>query len=809
MTKSIISIAAFLLLSVPTVYSKTISRNQAEDIAKNWKNSSAMTTRATATDVSPVLALELTDATTEEPALWVFNYTENNGYVVVAADDMAANTVLGYSDEGNFNQNDMPENLKYWLDEYARQIEFIRNNPELSQQITRTFSTSVQPFVQSKWNQGNPYNLLCPELNGQKSVTGCVATATSQIMYFHKAPQGPGEGSISYKWTNGGINLSEDFTKVVFDWGNMTPTYSNSSTEVQKLAVAKLMQTVGYACQMGYSPSSSGAVSRYSIKALIDNFRYSKGILVTQRDYFSLSEFEGRMVDELNAGRPIYFSGRTAGDAGHAFVCDGYNTDGYFHINWGWGGSSDGYFLTTALGPNAQGIGGSNGAYNYSQAIYSNIKPRDDDDEPYKLLLISSGDLRTSAQNVNLGKNASCSLSGYVYNYSFATFNVTMGMGIFNDQDEIISVSTTSARNMASYSGYSMGTISLQIPEDIEEGTYFIRPVYKETVKSEWNKIKISVNKPQSILMRVANGVATFATPSTSILSATNFDMAPSLPKKPYSISVDIENTGMTEYYDELMLIIRENEETGTHLAESDIVVADIEAGQTKTYTFVGNAPSRGGELVASVIDSKGYIIGSQILEFDKGEPNISAVKASVINNPDTKTVEYTCYLTNSGGDFTGNLYLRFYISQNGSTTLLNTYEKEITLIDKDGTKEFTFAFEPENPIPGASYTCILIIDNNGTLTEVTQNRTRKSFNMTTNLSVGSITTDNDNYTVSGINGGIEIVANEATEVSVYNAAGVLVAFSSVAEGASVINVPAGFYIVCTANGYSQKVIVK
>ena len=809
MIKPILSIVALTLLSIPSIYSKTISLNEAKSIASNWKSNSALSTRAVVNSNSPELALELTDATTEEPALWVFNYAENNGYVIVAADDMAANTVLGYSDEGTFNQNDVPEGLKYWLDEYARQIEFLRNNPELTEPITRAFDKNVQPIIQTKWNQGNPYNLLCPELNGQLSVTGCVATALSQIMYFHKTPQGPGEGSISYRWTNGGINLSEDFTKVAFDWGNMTLTYTTNSTQAQKLAVAQLMQVVGYACQMGYSPSASGARNDYAAGALIKNFKYTKGIRPVLRDYFALNEFEGIIVDELNAGRPVYYSGFTS-SSGHAFVCDGYNTDGYFHINWGWGGSSDGYFLTSALGPNAQGIGGSNGAYNYDQIIYTNIIPRDQDDSPYQSLFLNSGTLRSSASSVALGGSTVCSLSDNVYNYGLTSFTPTMGMGIFNQQDEMISVSTATGTSspLQSYYGRPFPNVTLKIPSDIEDGTYFVRPVYQLSGSSEWDRIRIILSNPQSIIMQVKNKVATFSIPTIAALSASNFNKTSNEAKKPYSINVDIKNSGMTYYHGDLRLIIRESEASATNLAESDIVVADIEAGESKTYTFVGNAPSHGGDLVVLVLDNRGNKIGAQTLYFEKGEPNITAVRASEIYNPNMKTVKYTCYLSNSGGDYNGKIYLRFYLSQGGNT-LLNTYEQDISIKDTDGTKEFVFEFEPENPIANASYTCILLIDIDGTISEITQKRTRKVFTMSDDASVETVLNNNSSYSVRSINGGVEVNALEATNVRIYNASGSLVAYSPVDEGTTVINLPAGFYIVLTDTGYTSKIIVK
>ncbi|MDE6715367.1 MAG: C10 family peptidase, partial [Muribaculaceae bacterium] len=306
-----------------------------------------------------------------------------------------------------------------------------------------------------------------------------------------------------------------------FEWGNMTLTYSNNSTEVQKMAAATLMQAVGYASEMNYSPSASGAVSYKAMQALIKNFGYGKGIRPIERDYISLSDFEGIMVDELNAGYPIYYAGRTK-DAGHAFVCDGYNKEGYFHINWGWGGMSDGYFLTTALGPDAQGIGGADDAFNYSQAIYTNIRPRTPEDGDYSPLLLSSGALTSSAKSVELGGSTRCTLSGYVFNYGLGDCSFSVGMGIFDEKDEMVTVAKGAAHNIRPYVGNGIAAITVQIPSDLKEGTYFIRPVFQLTGTTEWQKISMKVSNPQSILVRVKDNVASFATTTYAILKASN-----------------------------------------------------------------------------------------------------------------------------------------------------------------------------------------------------------------------------------------------------------------------------------------------
>lgn len=310
---------------------------------------------------------------TDTPAVYVFDNADAKGFMLLSADDMAI-PVLGYTDEGTFDTNNIPPQLQYWLSEYARQIEYASQHGVKEQDPlrTRALGGAIAPMLRTKWNQDTPYNNLCPPDGTKLSMTGCVATAMAQVMNYWKYPAS-GTGSISYEAKKIGTTLSMDFSTVSFDWSNMLDSYSESYTDAQATAVATLMKACGYSVEMNYGANESGAVSSNIARALVEHFGYNPNITFQQRDYYAGSQWNEMVYNELKAGRPVLYAGVSLTGA-HQFVCDGYDGNGYFHFNWGWGGTSDGYYALDALSPTSQGIGGSSGGYNYGQSIICGVQ---------------------------------------------------------------------------------------------------------------------------------------------------------------------------------------------------------------------------------------------------------------------------------------------------------------------------------------------------------------------------------------------------------------------------------------------------
>ena len=313
-----------------------------------------------------------------QPAFYVFNQPEGQGFVIVSA-DVRAYTVLGYSDSGCWDENDLPDNARAWLEQYKQDLEVLDQTSDyVAASTQQTAYTPVAPLCATKWNQNAPYNNLCPSWQTGHAAAGCVAVAGAQIMKYHAYPE-HGIGSHSYKWANengDSIELSADYANTTYDWTNMLNTYGSSATLAQKDAVATLIYQCGVACDMVYGKSSSANSSTLA-RELINTFSYDKSIRPLYKDYAGETVLLEAIQQDLLAERPVLVRGRTTDNTGHAFVCDGMDADGLMHINWGWGGKSDGYFRLSALAPSSQGTGGSstNKAYTEQVQIYTGIRP--------------------------------------------------------------------------------------------------------------------------------------------------------------------------------------------------------------------------------------------------------------------------------------------------------------------------------------------------------------------------------------------------------------------------------------------------
>ena len=321
---------------------------------------------------------------TVEPNYFVFNVGDDQGFVIAAGDDCVP-AILGYADRGTFIGDSLPANVKSWLDGYSDAIGRLQASGERAPRRAPTHA-AIPVMLTCQWNQGSPYNMYCPQFfdTGETCVTGCVATAMAQIMYYHRvrSVRSVQANIPSYtcttNWQNYGKMTVQGIPKnSPIDWNDMTDTYSSRSSDAAKRAVAKLMLYCGVSVEMDYGRSStggSGAVSQYVVSALKKYFGYDAGASYVYRSKYSDDAWDELIYNELANGRPVHYSGRgTSG--GHAFVCDGYDGDGYYHFNWGWGGYCDGNFLLSDLTPPGFGIGSNGGGFNDGQGAAIGVKP--------------------------------------------------------------------------------------------------------------------------------------------------------------------------------------------------------------------------------------------------------------------------------------------------------------------------------------------------------------------------------------------------------------------------------------------------
>ena len=375
-----------LLAVVATVVAKPVDQATARKVATAYLQS-----------VTGKSYTSLTDITAQTPfhEFYVFTLSSDKGFVLVSADDCVM-PVLGYSENTPFVVEDMPPHIMEWLQMYDNQIIFYRDrvgrmdyggSPELERMWQNLSNgaapgnplpTAVSPMLTTTWNQSPYYNNLCPQdASGARSVTGCAATACAQIM---KKWNHPATGYSSHGYTHDDFGyLSANYGNTTYNWSNMPNALNSSSSTTQVNAVATLMYHIGVAINMDYSPSGSGGATASwgnantpSVEnALVYYFKYKPTCHTIFYGEISDDEWHSTLRAELDAGRPVLYTGYDT-SAGHAFVFDGYNNQGQYHVNWGWGGSNDGYYAVGQLSPGAGGTGG-NATYTFNLDNYALI----------------------------------------------------------------------------------------------------------------------------------------------------------------------------------------------------------------------------------------------------------------------------------------------------------------------------------------------------------------------------------------------------------------------------------------------------
>lgn len=343
-----------------------VDRNTAQLAARNqYLNSAPQALRgAEITSSYDVKAGTLT-------AFYVFNF-ENGGWVMVSADD-AVTPILAYSFEGDMNPSNLNPEVSSFLEGYKNEISFIVNAQldnsatvadwkDVLQNKFPKSTNDVAPLVTTNWDQGCYYNALCPtEPNAgmgscNHAWTGCVATSMSVLMKYNQWPA-QGFGAHAYDCDGYGTQTA-NFGTTTYDFASMP-----NSVNVANINVATLMYHAGVSVNMQYGADGSGAYSEEVPFSLIHYFNYDAGCKFVSKDDYSSSQWTDLLKAELDAARPMLYSGRSDASGGHAWICDGYrSSDNKFHMNWGWSGSSNGYFAIGSLNPSGMNFNEKNGA---------------------------------------------------------------------------------------------------------------------------------------------------------------------------------------------------------------------------------------------------------------------------------------------------------------------------------------------------------------------------------------------------------------------------------------------------------------
>lgn len=397
--KRSLSLVVLMLLAVGS-WAQQISEEQARERALQYLNNNGS---AKARGMAAV-SRKTTAAKVGAKSIYAFNL-EGGGYVIASGDSRAL-PVLGYSDKGNIDWEQLPDNMRAWLKSYDEAIASLGDSQDFADGNskqglkTRAPKAAIDPLIKTRWDQDAPYwnktplyDGANPNWQGQHSPTGCVATAMAQIMNYYQWPKAACKPIPEYEYSTAYENKEkivhiDALPATTFDWDNMLEQYVVDKkvvgTDAQQDAVATLMRYCGQSCYMYYTPDFSDSDHQQVVEALIKYFGYKNTARFLKRIQYSIDDWEDLVYSELATGHPVQYGG-LSDVSGHSFICDGYDGKGLFHINWGWGSKDDGFFSLSVLNPynnSSTGSGSSGIGYSISEDMIVGIEPDTDGSSP-------------------------------------------------------------------------------------------------------------------------------------------------------------------------------------------------------------------------------------------------------------------------------------------------------------------------------------------------------------------------------------------------------------------------------------------
>ncbi len=433
------------------------------------------------------LQLKYTESKGDTALVYVMSAGNESGIYILSADDCAP-AVLGWTEGGDADS--IPEAMKWWISQYSENIsDAIQNEQVIS--TSNASQAVVPPLLSTTWGQGAPYNALCTDDDNYYQ-TGCIATAMAQIMNYY---QHPAKGSGSHSYVYDGVTFSSNFSEHTYQWDQMQNSYSSNYTGSQsEKAVSQLMRDCGVSLEMNYSVFASSAANAMFSYALPTYFGYDKGITNVYRKDKTDAEWTEILINELQQGRPIFYCGVSSYRGGHAFICDGYQGNGYFHFNWGWNGKYNGYFVvngTRALNP--YGSFYPSECYTLNQMITIGIKPEEGGQKQTGYLEFLT-EYQVDATNLSTTKKISLS-NHYLINRSVSPMRATLGV-LLKDGDKEYCLSGSGDEVTYNLTQSYSPNYEVFITDDVEDGTYEVYPIFMDLDEDEptWNLVEFPDN---------------------------------------------------------------------------------------------------------------------------------------------------------------------------------------------------------------------------------------------------------------------------------------------------------------------------
>lgn len=572
-----------------------ISRQQAQQRAaaflKQQNPQATLATTAVANAPRKVKGQTIED----QSYYYVFNTENNHGFVIASGDDVAI-PILAYSDEGTFDEENIPDGLQYMLDGYAKEIAWAQENGMTASQTPRKAKSNRQTIshlVSAKWGQSSPYNNQCPKSGFSRCVTGCVATAMAQVMYYwgnQKGNSNMGATAIpAYVTYTDKTNVSA-LSERTFKWSEMkdAPSSNNASE------IAYLMRYCGQSVEMDYTTSESGAYNYDVPFALKNYFMFSKAARYVEKYNYTDEEWDEIIYSELAAGRPVIYGGIDSNNGGHCFVCDGYDsTTEKYYFNWGWTGT--GNSTLCALSALNVSDGSNNYQFNYSQDAIINIKPNTQETTEEEIALVSNLNLEslvlvsdgTLKREVRSEDSPKIEIMGLVSNYSGLDLELETAFVVLNENNDTIGIIETEGEYSEAKTQYGYYLKNLTFGAEMPYGKYKLYPTCRPEGSSEWNKmngvddkylqVKLA-NNGTDIVIKPAFGISVEDVSQTSSGSGYN---------KKYTTTVKFKNIGCETYsgYVYVVADIGTSSQSVSYAVINNLA-PDSETSQTVTYNY-------------------------------------------------------------------------------------------------------------------------------------------------------------------------------------------------------------------------------
>lgn len=487
--------AALCVLFVSTcMWANPISSSVAEQIALSW-NQSAVYHKAS---MQPSF-VSVSSVQTPLRHIYIYNYGDNDGYVVVSGDDEARSQVLGYGETGHIVWDEISEEMQWWLSQYDEQIATYQAEGIHSHQVEAVAEmTAVKPLVNAAWNQKFPYYNNCPRVNDSICLTGCVATAWGMICHYYQYPASV-SFDYSYNWEkqntirSGSVSSTYDYTKLRAKYSTSTST-TNYGSAAEREEVAKLLSDIGNNVSMDYGPKASGANSLNALKKMIENYGYDCGARQIQRKFFDDATWEAQLRAEVESGRVVEYNGSKPTGGAHAFLVDGYDESGKLHFNFGWGGTDNGYFISSAI------------SYSSGQYAMIGIQPA------------KSGSIIGTSMGVlaDFSAYTEGSTTQFLYDKNYYTTihtacTVERTVCAENLSTGAKTYGTVKTSKYTSNANYYPTSSSYWVHEKtLADGIYHFYPVYRTQGATEWRKMDFAPGCKGFLKIQVKNGVRSY-----------------------------------------------------------------------------------------------------------------------------------------------------------------------------------------------------------------------------------------------------------------------------------------------------------